>query len=174
MNPGLTSALTLLTPAQYVRCQSLCRCPPHEHNRAKWSRWAEGHKWPRDNTWSSPAILIHKKGYFQFCPANCFLVPRTCGALDMLTEAKWFSTRDLGKTGKLPCTIVTIRIQHSLLVRDYGSSQLCPLASAMLLWLTDCIPRGLTYEACLVYLDDPVIAAQCLSLIWRQELALTN
>lgn len=56
-----------------------------------------------DSPWSSP-MLARKNGDLWFCvdyqwlnniTKDCFLLPRINDILDVLTEAKWFSTLDL-------------------------------------------------------------------------------
>jgi hypothetical protein len=125
-----------------------------------------------DSPWSSPVLLDRKKNLdLLFClyyrkpndvtKKNCLPPPRIDDTLDTLAGAKWFYTLDL----KSDYWQVDIHPDdkenlHSPQVRGYGSSQSCPLASAMLRrrlrgrWR---LLRGLTYDSCLVYLDDVIV-----------------
>jgi hypothetical protein len=127
-----------------------------------------------DSPSSSLVLLVRKKNRdLRFClyyrklnditKKDCFPLPRiddTMDTLDSLAGAKWFSTLDL-KSGYLQVDIHTDDKEklHSPQVRGHGSTQSCPLASAMLRrdlrgrWT---LLHGLTNDSCLEYLDNVI------------------
>jgi hypothetical protein len=125
-----------------------------------------------DSPWLSPVLLVRKKNLdLLFClyyrtlndvtKKDCFPPPRIDDTLDTLAGAKWFSTLYL-TSGYWQVDINTDDREklHSPQVRVYGISQSRPLASAMFrrhLRGRSRLLRGLTYESCLVYLDDVIV-----------------
>ncbi|GFU49307.1 retrovirus-related Pol polyprotein from transposon 17.6 [Trichonephila clavipes] len=85
--------------------------------------------------------------------------------LDTLSGHKWFSTLDL-KSGYWQVEIhpEDREKQHSLPAKDYGSSKSCRSglcnAPATFERLMETVLKGLTFEACLIYLDDVIIGGR--------------
>jgi hypothetical protein len=92
---------------------------------------------------------------------DCFPLPRIDDTLDTLAGAKWFSTLDL-KSGywqvdlrpdKEKTAFSTGQGLWQFTVMPFG---LCN-APATFERLMEIVLRGLTYESCLVYLDDVIV-----------------
>jgi hypothetical protein len=63
---------------------------------------------------------------------GCFLLPQIDSILDMLAGAKRFSTLDMKSSyWQLIFILITRRRLYSILVKGYGSSHSCHLASAV-------------------------------------------
>jgi hypothetical protein len=124
-----------------------------------------------DSSWSFPIVLVRKDGKLRFCvdyrklndvtKKDCFPLPRIDDTLDTLAGAKWFSTLDL-KSGywqvdlhpdKAKTAFSTGQGLWQFTVMPFG---LCN-APATFEKLMDTVLRGLTYELCLVYLDDVIV-----------------
>jgi hypothetical protein len=123
--------------------------------------------------WSSPVVLVWKKNgdlrfsvdyrkLNDFTKKDCFPLPRIDDTLDTLAGAKLFSTLDL-KSGywqvdvhpddKEKTAFSTGQGLWHFTVMPFG---LCN-APANFDRLMETVLRGLTYNACLMYLDDVII-----------------
>ncbi|GFU59824.1 retrovirus-related Pol polyprotein from transposon 297 [Trichonephila clavipes] len=95
---------------------------------------------------------------------DSYPLPRIDDTLDTLSGHKWFSTLDLKSGYWQVRSIPKIeKKQHSLPAKDYGSSKSCRSGSAMrqlLERLMETVLKGLTFEACLIYLDDVIIGGR--------------
>jgi len=123
-----------------------------------------------DSPWSSPVVLVRKKdSNLRFCidyrrlndvtKKDCFLLPRIDDTLDTLDGAKWFSTLDL-KSVYWQVALHPEDKEKTAFSKGQGLWQFTVMpfglcnAPATFERLMESILRGLTYEACLVYLDD--------------------
>jgi hypothetical protein len=126
-----------------------------------------------DCPWSYPVVLVRKKnGEIRFCvdyrklndvtKKDCFSLPRINDTLDTLAGAKWFSTLDL-KSGywqvdvhpddKEKTAFSTGQVLWPFKVMPFD---LCN-APANFERLMETVLRGLTYDSCLVNLDDVIV-----------------
>jgi hypothetical protein len=123
--------------------------------------------------WSSPVVLNQKKdGSLRFCvdyrrlndirKKDCFPLSRIDDMLDMLAGAKWFSTLDL-KSRYWQVALHLEDKEKTAFSTGQGLWQfrvmpirLCK-ALATFERLMQLVLRSLTYDACLVYLDDVTV-----------------
>jgi hypothetical protein len=126
-----------------------------------------------DSPWSSPVVLVRKKnGELRFCvdyrklndvtKKDCFLLPRIDDTIDTLAGAKWFSTLDpksgywqvdVNPDDKDKTAFSTGQRLWQFTVMPFG---LCNVP-ATFERLMEAVLRGLTYDSCLVYLDDVIV-----------------
>ncbi|GBN41538.1 Retrovirus-related Pol polyprotein from transposon 297 [Araneus ventricosus] len=126
--------------------------------------------------WASPIVLVKKKdGSIRFCFVyrklneitikDSYPLPRIDDTLDALNGSQWFSTLDL-KSGYWQVEIQPEDKEKTAFTTGQGLWQfkvmpfgLCN-ASATFERLMETVLRGLTSEACLVYLDDIIIVGR--------------
>jgi hypothetical protein len=126
-----------------------------------------------DSPWSSPIVLARKKnGEIHFCvdyrklndvrKKDCFSLPRIDETLDTLAGAKWFSTLDL-KSGYWQVDVHPDDKEKTAFSTGQGLWQFTVMpfglcnAPATFERLMETVLRGLTYDSCLVYLDDVIV-----------------
>jgi hypothetical protein len=126
-----------------------------------------------DNPWSLPAVPVRQKdGDLRLCvkcrklndvtEEDCFPLPRINDTLDTLAEANWFSTLDL----KIDCwkvalhpdnkDITAFSIGQGLWQTTVMAFGICKVPATFEHHMESLL-RGLTHEACLVYLDDVIV-----------------
>jgi hypothetical protein len=129
-----------------------------------------------DSPWSSPVVLVRKKnGDLRFCvdygklnavtKKDCFPLPRIDDTLDTLAGAKWFSTLDL-KSGYWQVALHPDDKEKTAFSTGQGLWQFTVMpfglcnTPATFERLMESVLRGLTYDACLVYLDDVIVVGR--------------
>jgi hypothetical protein len=96
---------------------------------------------------------------------DCFPLPRIDDTLDTLAGAKWFSTLDL-KSGYWQVALHPEDKEKTALSTGQGLWQFTVMpfglcnAPATFERLMESVLRGLTYDACLVYLDDVIVVGR--------------
>ncbi|GFX61689.1 retrovirus-related Pol polyprotein from transposon 17.6 [Trichonephila clavipes] len=130
---------------------------------------------PSSSPWASPIVLVRKKdGSTRFCvdyrklknvtKKDSYPLPRIDDTLDTLSGHKWFSTLDL-KSGYWQVEIHP-EDRETAFTSGQGLWQfkvmpfgLCN-APATFERLMETVLKGLTFEACLIYLDDVIIGGR--------------
>ncbi|GFW62057.1 retrovirus-related Pol polyprotein from transposon 412 [Trichonephila clavipes] len=131
---------------------------------------------PSSSPWASPIVLVRKKdGSRRFCvdyrklndvtKKDSYPLPRIDDTLDTLSGHKWFSTLDL-KSGYWQVEIHPEDREKTAFTSGQGLWQfkvmpfaLCN-APATFERLMETVLKGLTFEACLIYLDDVIIGGR--------------
>jgi hypothetical protein len=126
-----------------------------------------------DSPWSSPVVLVRKKnGELRFCvdyrklndimKKDSFFLPRIDDTLDTLSGAKWFSTLYL-KSGYWQLGIHPDDKEKTAFSMGQGLWKFTVMPFglcndlATFERLMETVLRGLTYDSCLVYLDDVIV-----------------
>ncbi|GFW19896.1 hypothetical protein TNCV_3561991 [Trichonephila clavipes] len=131
---------------------------------------------PSSSPWASPIVLVRRKdGSTRFCvdyrklndvtKKDSYPLPRIDDTLDTLSGHKWFSTLDL-KSGYWQVEIHPEDREKTAFTSGQGLWQfkvmpfgLCN-APATFGRLMETVLKGLTFEACLIYLDDVIIGGR--------------
>ncbi|GFY26821.1 retrovirus-related Pol polyprotein from transposon 297 [Trichonephila clavipes] len=131
---------------------------------------------PSSSPWASPIVLVRKKdGSTRYCvdyrklndvtKKDSYPLPRIDDILDTLSGHKWFSTLDL-KSGYWQVEIHPEDREKTAFTSGQGLWQfkvmpfgLCN-APATFERLMETVLKGLTFEACLIYLDDVIIGGR--------------
>ena len=123
--------------------------------------------------WASPIVLVRKKdGTYRFCVdyrkvnavtvKDSFPLPRIDNTLDILSGARFFATIDFASgywqvkvkvTDRMKTAFATTRGLYEFNVMPFGLTN----APATFQRLMAKVLSGLTYEQCLVYMDDVIV-----------------
>ena len=128
---------------------------------------------PSSSPWCAPVVLIRKKdGSTRFCVdyrklnnvtrKDSFPLPRVDVTLDALNGAKWFSTLDL-KSGYWQIELDSADKEKTAFSFGQGLWQFTVMpfglcnAPATFERLMEAVLKGLSWDICLVYLDDIIV-----------------
>jgi len=128
---------------------------------------------PSASPWSSPVVMVRKKdGSWRFCidyrklnevtHQDAYPLPRIDATLDSLAGCQYFTTLDLAsgywqvaveESDKEKTAFSTMNGHFEFNVMPFGLTN----APATFQRLMECVLAGLTYEQCLIYLDDVIV-----------------